>query len=299
MKSHDSMNALGKRDRWILPDDRLQQQMESGQRKDGDPLEEEINRYREERDELTSGFTDAEEALSDYMKQLRVFESAFLSEVDKEQRSLQRWEHRCEILEEVIRKLEKAQWGSKELPAAIGPWIQEAEESALPPPPSEPEAPAPPPPLPPEEQKEAKHLYRSLAKRFHPDLVGGGDLQEARRAVMAKINEAYQGNDLESLRCLRHHPDIRDEELESPGEQWERLVREISQLRQRTETARAELGELRQSELGQLMDQLGAEGESGRFESIRALLRQRTAGMMERWRQLRQREAQLWLELDG
>ena len=273
--------------------------MESGQRKDGDPLEEEIARYREERDTLTSGFTDAEESLSDYMKQLRVFESAFLSEVDKEQRSLQRWEHRCEILEEVIRKLEKTQWGSMELPAAVGPWIQEAEQTALPPPLAEPEPPAPPPPLPPLEQKEAKQLYRSLAKRFHPDLVGDGGLQEARRAVMAKINDAYQSNDLESLRSLRHHPDIRDEELESPGEQWERLVREISQLRQRTEEARKELGELRQSELGQLMDQLGPEGESSRFESIRELLRQRTAGMMERWKQLRQREAQLWLELDG
>jgi hypothetical protein len=273
--------------------------MDNDQRKDGDPLEEEITRYREERNSLTAAFTDAEESLSDYLRQLRIFESAFLAEVDKEQRSLQRWEHRCEILEEVIRRLEKTQWGAMELPTAVGPWIKEAEDTAIPPPVHEEEGPPPPPHLPPEEQKEAKQLYRSLAKRFHPDLVGDGSLQDARRAVMAKINDAYQSNDLESLRGLRHHPDIRDEEQESPGEQWERLVREISHLRQRTEAASEELGQLRSSELGQLMDQLGSIGDSGRFESIRALLRQRTASSMDRWRQLRQREAQLWLELDG
>ena len=46
------------------------------------------------------------------------------------------------------------------------------------------------------ELEEIKRLYRKLAHKFHPDLNKGDD------GMMKKVNEAYAGNDLESLRAI-------------------------------------------------------------------------------------------------
>jgi len=263
-----------------------------------DPLQKEIERYRLTQDELTNSYALAEEVGLSYQRGLRQFESSFLAAVDQEQQCLHRWEQRCTILDEIIHRLETQEWTQSPPPALMGDWVQAAEAPFV----GENRTSLPEEPVPvflgEEEEREAKHLYRELARRFHPDLVVGEPLQEARRDVMAQINEAYECNDIDALRELKHHPDIRDAEAESQGEQWERLVREIALLEQRIEQRHADTAALQESDLGQLMEQLGSDGSPARFTPVLETLRQRTVYSQERWRQLRQREAQLWLELD-
>ncbi|MCC6187505.1 MAG: hypothetical protein IT318_00610 [Anaerolineales bacterium] len=68
---------------------------------------------------------------------------------------------------------------------------------------------APPPPTEPDPQQEAelKQLYRTLAKRFHPDLAANAADREGRAARMAEVNAAYAAQDLAQLRRLAQAPD--------------------------------------------------------------------------------------------
>ena len=43
---------------------------------------------------------------------------------------------------------------------------------------------------------------------------------------------------------------------------------------------------------------LGEEGDSSRFSELREVFAKRMISYSERWKTLRQREAQLWLEID-
>ena len=47
-----------------------------------------------------------------------------------------------------------------------------------------------------------KRLYRSLARRFHPDLAPDEKDRERRNRIMAQINNAYQEGDLDLLESL-------------------------------------------------------------------------------------------------
>ncbi|NWF70103.1 MAG: hypothetical protein HXY40_13545 [Chloroflexi bacterium] len=66
----------------------------------------------------------------------------------------------------------------------------------------------PPPPrmahIPHNEQPKAslKKLYRSLARRYHPDLAPDEDERAYRNRVMALINDAYEEEDLDALMTL-------------------------------------------------------------------------------------------------
>ena len=47
-----------------------------------------------------------------------------------------------------------------------------------------------------------KRLFRALARRYHPDLAADEADREYRTALMAMINEAYTGRDVETLQML-------------------------------------------------------------------------------------------------
>jgi hypothetical protein len=50
-------------------------------------------------------------------------------------------------------------------------------------------------------------LYRSLAKRFHPDLAADASEKPWREQLMARVNDAYRAQDLAALRHLAtEHP---------------------------------------------------------------------------------------------
>lgn len=263
-----------------------------------DPLRQEIDNYENDRDILLVELTDLEEELGDYIRRLRLFEADFMAAIDGIQQRLHRWERRCVILEAIVLKLEKAQWGAEKLPVAMAPWISDIENEVAPPPTDELDI-MQPKELDGSERQEAKRIYRDLARRFHPDLVQGESLQEERREVMVQVNEAYQMGDIDGLRQLRHHPDIRDPAEESPGMQWERLVREIALLNQRIEEAEAQLQEAEESEMAKLMARYGESDDDDRFSELKSIFEGRLSGYRERWTILRQREAQLWLDVDA
>jgi multidrug efflux pump subunit AcrA (membrane-fusion protein) len=83
-----------------------------------------------------------------------------------------------------------------------------------------------PPPPPPEEpgvseqtRAELKTLFRTLAKRFHPDLVTDPEEKRWRVKIMAQVNEAYAALDVAELRRLSTKPDRAEAPAEKTREQ--------------------------------------------------------------------------------
>ena len=158
------------------------------------PLEQELKRYQQQKEELQLELAEVDAKLADFLRRLRIFEADFRAAVDDVQQKLHRWERRCAILEELILQLEQIQWGNAAIPIAVGPWVDQIEQKILPPP-DDSVSLNPIPQLSTEDSKTAKNLYRQLAKRFHPDLISNEECREERRELMANINEAYQKND--------------------------------------------------------------------------------------------------------
>jgi hypothetical protein len=106
----------------------------------------------------------------------------------------------------------------------------------------------------PRDKAAEKRLYRELARRFHPDLARTAVEQSYRTAMMAAVNRAYAGEDLQALYDLAG-------ELE-PGEIAELagidsvairgLRLEIMKARHRRRKARRQLALLRQENTARL-----------------------------------------------
>ncbi len=77
-------------------------------------------------------------------------------------------------------------------------------------PPSSPAEPSPPPaaaPAPSIDETEIRRAYRSLAKRYHPDLAQDPAEKPWREKMMARVNDAYRAQDLAALRRLAAEPE--------------------------------------------------------------------------------------------
>ncbi len=60
---------------------------------------------------------------------------------------------------------------------------------------------------------EFKSLYRSLAKRFHPDLATNPKEKRWRERQMAEVNEAYAEQDIRALQSIAEKPNWQPENL--------------------------------------------------------------------------------------
>lgn len=104
------------------------------------------------------------------------------------------------------------------------------------------------------DEAEIKRLYRSLAKRFHPDLTTDAKEKKHRESLMAKVNEAYAVGDLAALKELAQEPDRPEEELErTRAEEIADLRAEIRRLDGVVLQLRSTLDELTRSHDVQLM----------------------------------------------
>lgn len=82
-----------------------------------------------------------------------------------------------------------------------------------------------------ESKAQLKTVFRSLAKRFHPDLVMDQEEKYRRERIMADVNQAYAANDLKALENLMEKPDfVEVESARSRDEEVEHLRREILRL---------------------------------------------------------------------
>ncbi len=101
------------------------------------------------------------------------------------------------------------------------------------------------------DEADIKKLYRSLARRYHPDMTTDPAEREARNDLMARINDAYARRDLTALQTLASHPDA------APGQPLAALrlgeLRQIkSQLERRIQTLRLERADIQLSDMMRL-----------------------------------------------
>lgn len=95
--------------------------------------------------------------------------------------------------------------------------------------------------------EQMKTLYRSLARRFHPDLCADAEDQAYRHECMLRANHAWRHGDLDSLQELadeteRLAPDWHKwswlQRLQSARRENDRITRQISRLRRRQKDLR-------------------------------------------------------------
>lgn len=256
-----------------------------------DPVQEELHRYIHIRDRLLLDVQQKEEELQSFYRTLRIFEISFLEKVEPLQHTLDRWKHRSAIMELLLNRLET----EESLPLTRLQWQIQAESQLQEP--KQEVRPTPIPILSKEEHKEAKKLYRDLARRFHPDLIQDTKKREERRVVMAQINQAYQENQLDLLREQQYFPDITEGENENLADVWTRLVREIAMLRKKIAEQESQLHKARTSELASLLIRSETDAEQC-FQEIQEMLRTKILVEQQRWRQLRIQEERYWVERD-
>jgi hypothetical protein len=107
--------------------------------------------------------------------------------------------------------------------------------------------PAPPPP------PEARPMYRTLAKRCHPDLAVDEADRKRREDFMARVNEAYARGDIGLLNRLAAEWDAPEEAASSGPDRLARLRAAVEAARTGLARVRAELAGLRQTKLGRLL----------------------------------------------
>lgn len=113
---------------------------------------------------------------------------------------------------------------------------------------------------------ELRSLFREAAKRIHPDFCRDAADLERRTRFMAEANRAYEADDVEALqRILNEYQDSADAvEGEGVGAELIRIIRQISQARERVAAIEKELAALRVSEVAQLKRQAEEREQEGR-----------------------------------
>jgi hypothetical protein len=113
---------------------------------------------------------------------------------------------------------------------------------------------------------EMKRLYRTVAKRIHPDLTSDRDDRAKRQHLMGMANEAYEhGDEMQLAKILteyEHSPEA--VKGDGTGVELVRVIRRISQMRSRLAEMEAELQELLRSDLFQLKSRLDEAQQFGR-----------------------------------
>ena len=93
----------------------------------------------------------------------------------------------------------------------------------------------------PKMEEQIKTLFRSLARRFHPDLTSDPEEKKWRQEIMTRVNQAYANRDLKALRSLAEQPDrpidapdlSREEEISALRAELKRLDGVIQDLKTR------------------------------------------------------------------
>ena len=108
-------------------------------------------------------------------------------------------------------------------------------------------------------------LYRTLARRLHPDLASTDDDRERRHEWMAKVNDAYQRQDSGALNALLADWDTSPESVAGTGigSDLVRVIRQIAQVQRRIERIDQELEALMAGELYALHQKRDARHDAG------------------------------------
>lgn len=217
------------------------------------PEEKEILRKREELAAIRATLAERELELVDLRSQLAAFEGRYLRQVGTLYAELDEWKARISELHARLDPSAAANARAHEAREQARQTYEDAHSKA-----SETHDFIPSP--------ELRSLFREVAKRIHPDFCrDAGDL-ERRTRFMAEANRAYEAGDAEALqRILDEYRDGADAvEGEGIGAELVRIIRQISQAKDRVSSIEQELASLRQSEIALLKKQAEESEQAGR-----------------------------------
>jgi DnaJ-domain-containing protein 1 len=111
-----------------------------------------------------------------------------------------------------------------------------------------------------------KKFYREVAKQVHPDLATDEADRARRQELMAAANQAYEEADEERLKEILHKWQSSPESVKGEGIGTEliRLLRQISQSRERLKSIKQEVDAVEQTELHQIRKQVAAAEQAGK-----------------------------------
>jgi DnaJ-domain-containing protein 1 len=138
-----------------------------------------------------------------------------------------------------------------------------------------------------------KKLYRELAKQVHPDLATDDADRSRRQKLMAAANQAYEDADEDRLRAILHQWQSSPESVkgEGIGAELIRLLRQISQSRERLKSIEKEIEAVKQTELHQLKSQVLVAEQAGKdlFAEMALQLDQQISSAQQRLETLREK----------
>ena len=142
--------------------------------------------------------------LSDTQADLERFEREYEVQVGTLQQRLISLE--AEVEQARLRAAHRAQWGARaDTPDFNADSAEQFRRTWAPR--EKPSEPPLPEPVSEETKAELKQLFRTLAKRFHPDLVTDPEEKRRREKVMAQVNDAYAAQNLSAMNKLAQKPD--------------------------------------------------------------------------------------------
>jgi DnaJ-domain-containing protein 1 len=99
--------------------------------------------------------------------------------------------------------------------------------------------------------EDLKKLYREVAKRIHPDLTTDPAEKARRQALMVEANQAYEAGDIEGLRAILYKWESNPEAVKGDGVGADliRVIRKISQCRERLREIKQEIEAVKETEL--------------------------------------------------
>lgn len=138
-----------------------------------------------------------------------------------------------------------------------------------------------------------KKLYREVAKQIHPDLATNEIERLRRQELMIEANQAYEEGDEEKLRNILYKWDSSPESVKGEGIAVEliRVLRQISQSRERLQAIEDELNAVQQTELCQLRNQVKSLEELGQdlLEEMAIELDEQIAVAQDRLKEIKEK----------
>lgn len=111
-----------------------------------------------------------------------------------------------------------------------------------------------------------KSLYKSVARKLHPDLAATDEQRQRRHEWMVKLTEAYKRQDEGALQALVAEWDASPDAVEGEGvgSDLVRVIRQIARVKKRLETLSQTIDTLKASDLWALRAKSEAALEAGR-----------------------------------
>jgi predicted nucleic acid-binding Zn-ribbon protein len=217
------------------------------------PEEEEVLRKREELAAVRAALAERELELVDLRTELAAFEGRYLRQVGTLYAELDEWRARISELRARLDPSAAANARAHEAREQARQTFEDAHGKA-----SETHDFIPSP--------ELKGLFREVAKRIHPDFCRDAADLERRTRFMAEANRAYEAGDAEALRRIldEYHDGADAVEGEGIGAELVRIIRQISQAKERIAAIEREFVALRQSEIALLKKQAEECEQEGR-----------------------------------